>query len=69
MKQMLKRQLKDLPEAQQEQIMALVEKNPELFQKIGKKVQERVKGGEGQQQAAMAVFQEHEKELREAMSQ
>lgn len=68
MKQMLKRQLKQLPEEQQQQILTVVEKNPELFEKIAKKVQERVKEkGEDQQTAAMAVFQQHQSELKQVL--
>lgn len=63
---MLKKQLSELPESQREQVMEAVEKNPELFSDIAQKVQERVKNGEEQQAAAMAVFQENADKLREA---
>ena len=43
MKQMLKRQLKGVPEAEQERIITLVTENPELFEKIGKEIQEKTK--------------------------
>jgi len=32
---MLKSQMKDVPEAEQEKILKIVTENPELFQKIG----------------------------------
>lgn len=63
---MLKKQLSGLPESQREQVMEAVEKNPELFSNIAQEVQDRVKNGEDQQTAAMAVFQEHADELRTA---
>lgn len=63
-KQMVKRQLKGVPEAQQNLILEAVEKNPELFTKIAEKVQERTKGGMGQMEASMKTLREHEAELR-----
>ncbi len=41
--QAMKWKMKDVPEAQREQIMALVQKNPELFKKIGEEVEKRTK--------------------------
>ncbi len=63
-KQMVKRQLKGVPEAQQEMILEAVEKNPELFTKIAEKVQERTKGGMGQMEASMKTLREFESELK-----
>jgi hypothetical protein len=63
-KQVLKYQLKDLPEDQRVMIMALVEKNPELFKKIGEEVQEKTKGGADQMMATMMVMKKYERELR-----
>lgn len=67
MKQMIKRQMKGVPEDQQEQIMTMVEKNPDLFMKIAHDVQEKVKGGMNQQQAMMMVMKANEAELRKAL--
>ena len=64
---MLKSQLKGVPEAQQDMIIAAVEKNPELFENIAKEVQEKIKGGMDQQAATMQVMMAHQKELQEAM--
>jgi len=55
--------MKDMPEAQREQILALVEKNPDLFKKIGEEVDRRVKGGENQMKATMEVMKKHREEL------
>ena len=41
-----------------------MEKDPELFKKIAKEIEEKVKSGMGQQQAGMAVMQKYEAELR-----
>ncbi len=63
-RQALKMKMKDVPEAQREQIMALVEKNPDLFKKIGEEVDNRVKkGGENQMKATMEVMKKYRNEL------
>lgn len=64
LKQAMKWKLKDMPAAQQEQIMAIVKKNPELFKKIGEEVDRRVKkGGENQMKATMEVMKKYRSEL------
>jgi hypothetical protein len=44
-------------------ILRVVEKNPELFQKITKEIEEKVKSGQNQEQAAMEVMTAHREEL------
>lgn len=61
--QALKWKMKDVPEAQREQIMALVQKDPELFKKIGEEVEKRTKGGEEQMKATMEVMKKYRSEL------
>jgi DNA-binding phage protein len=64
LRQMMKAKMKDVPEAQREQIMALVTKDPELFKKIGEEVDRRVKkGGEPQMKATMEVMKKYRSEL------
>lgn len=64
LRQMMKAKLKDVPEAQREQIMQLVTKNPELFKKIGEEVDRRVKkGGEPQMKATMEVMKKYREEI------
>lgn len=64
LKQAMKWKLKDMPAAQQEQIMAIVQKNPDLFKKIGEEVDRRVKkGGENQMKATMEVMKKYRSEL------
>lgn len=67
MKKMLQKQLKNLPQDQQEMWMAVIEKNPKLFEKIAKEMQAEMKGGGNQMTAAMKVLPKYQKELREAM--
>jgi len=64
MKQMLKRQMKDIPAAEQEKMFNIIEKNPDFFGSIAMKVQEKMKTGKDQFTATMEVMKEHEAELR-----
>ena len=63
----MKWKMKDVPEAQREQIMALVKKDPELFKRIGEEVDRRVKGGEPQVKATMEVMKKYRVELSSLM--
>jgi len=63
LKQAMKWKMKNVPAAQQEQIIALVEKNPELFKKIGEEVERRKKGGESEMKATMEVMKKYRAEL------
>ena len=66
-KQLIKKQLKGVPDAEIDRIILLVEKNPALFQRIAAEIQMKAKAGISQQDAAMAVMKEHELELKEAL--
>jgi len=63
LRQYAKYKMKDVPEAQRETMLAMVEKNPELFKKIGEEVERRTKGGESQMKATMEVMKKHRDEL------
>ena len=65
----MKWKMKDVPEAQREQIMTLVKKDPELFKKIGEEVDRRVKGGEPQMKATLEVMKKYRTELAGIMQQ
>jgi hypothetical protein len=65
--QAMKWKMKDVPPEQRDQIMALVQKDPELFKKIGEEVDKRVKGGEPQMKASLAVMKKHGPQLRTLM--
>jgi len=67
MKKMLKKQMKGVPEDQQEQILKMVENNPDLFQKIAKEMQEEMKKGKDQQTAGMEVMMKYQDEIKKAM--
>ena len=63
LRQALKSKMKDVPEAERERMLALMEKNPEFFKKIGEEVQKRVKAGQSEMAATMVVMREHQGEL------
>ncbi|MEX0931609.1 MAG: hypothetical protein WDZ88_02550 [Candidatus Paceibacterota bacterium] len=65
MKKMLKSKMKGVPEAEQDRIIGMVEKNPDLFQKIALEVQAEMKTGKDQMAATMKVMKKYEAELRE----
>lgn len=67
LRKMLKSQLKDVPQEQQEMLLRGFEKNPELFEKIAKETQAKMKEGKDQMSAAMEVMQKYQKELQEAL--
>ena len=68
-KKLLERQLKDAPPDQREMLMGMMEKNPELFEKIAKEMQAELKNNENNQMAAsMKVLPKYQKEIMAAMS-
>ncbi len=69
MKKMLQSQTKHLPKDQQEQVMMMLEKDPDLFMKIAQEVQAEMKKGKDQMAAAMAVMPKYQDRLKELMGQ
>lgn len=68
LKKMLASKMKGVPQAEQDKIFDMIEKNPDLFQKIGAEVQEKMqKEGKDQMAAAMEVMQKHQNELKGLM--
>ncbi len=67
LRKMIKSKLKDVPEAEQEKLITMVEKNPELFQKIAMEAQEKMKGGKDQMAAMMEVMKKYEDDLKKIM--
>jgi hypothetical protein len=62
LKKMLKAQ--GVPEAQIDMVIAMMEKNPELFKKIAEEIQSKIKGGMDQQTASVEVMKKYESELK-----
>ncbi len=67
LKQALKLKMKNVPEAERERMLALMEKNPEFFKKIGGEVQKRVKSGQSEMAATMVVMRAHQGELQKLL--
>lgn len=67
MKQVLKHKLKNVPEAQREMVMGMMEKDPEFFKKIGEEIEKRKKSGQGEMEATMAVMREHQADFQRLM--
>ena len=65
---MLKSQLKNMPQAEQDRLLSAFEKNPKLFENIAREVQEKMKQGKNQMLATMEVTKKYQKELQEALS-
>ena len=63
LKQYAKWKLKDVPEAQREQMTELISKDPQLFKTIGEEIERRKKGGESETKAALEVMKKHRAEL------
>ncbi len=69
MKKILQSQMKDVPEEQQKMIMEMLEKDPSLFEKIAKEIQEELKkNGNNQMAAATKVLPKYQKEIAAVMS-
>ncbi|NCN52431.1 hypothetical protein GW943_01325 [Candidatus Parcubacteria bacterium] len=66
-RKLLESQLKDVPKDQQEMIMTMFEKDPELLEKIAKEIQVEQKKGLSQMQAAMKVMPKYQGQLQALM--
>lgn len=65
----MERKMKDVPEEERNKIITMVEKNPQLFQKIALEIESKMKGGKDQMSATMEVMKSHEEELRKISEQ
>jgi len=68
MKQALKSQLKGVPEAEQDRILDMVERNPEFFENLAKELQDALKSGKDQQTAAIEIMTKHKEALAKMMN-
>lgn len=69
MKKVLASQMKNVPPEQQEMIMTMIEKDPTLFEKIAKEMQEELKkNGNNQMAAAMKVLPKYQQQILSVMS-
>ena len=69
LKKYLKAKMKGVPEEQQEMILKLIEKNPELFEKIGKEIKQKTKEGKTEMAATMEVMRKYQGEIQRLMQE
>ena len=69
MKKMMEHKMKDMPPQQQEQVMKMVQENPELFEKIQKEIKQEMKNGKDQMAASMQVMRKYQSEIQKIMQQ
>ena len=69
MKKLLQSKLKGLPKEEQEKIITLVSKNPELFQEIALKIKAKTDAGADQMMATMTVMKEYKDRIQKLMQQ
>ncbi len=62
-KKMLASKMKGVPEAEQQKIFDMIEKNPDLFQKLALEVQTATKNGKDQMTAAREVMEKYKDQL------
>ena len=64
MRKMLASKMKGVPQAEQDKIFNMIEKNPDFFQKIGIKIQAEMKNGKDQMTATQVVVKKYETEFK-----
>ena len=67
MKKMLGKKLQGVSEADQDKLFDMVEKNPELFQKIATEIKALQKSGKDQMAATVEVMSKYQNELKGLM--
>lgn len=64
LKKMLATKMKGLPQEEQDKVLSMLQKNPELFQKIASEVQVEMSKGKDQMSATTEVVKRYESELK-----
>jgi hypothetical protein len=67
LKAMLGSKLKNVPEAQQDMIFDLIEKNPDLFKEIAEEIQAGVSAGKDQMAVTMEVMERYKPKIEDAL--
>ncbi len=67
MKKLLQSKLKGMPKEEQDKIIAIVTKNPELFQEIAMKIKAKTDSGADQMMATMTVMKEYKDQVQKLM--
>ncbi|MBP6858431.1 MAG: hypothetical protein KBC33_01205 [Candidatus Pacebacteria bacterium] len=69
-KMLVKKQLKGkIPEGEMDKMIDMIEKNPDFFKQMAASIQEKMKSGMSQEEAAMAVMQQDGDQLKKMMGQ
>lgn len=66
---MLQSKLGNLPKEEQDKIIALVTKNPELFQEIAIRIKAKMDGGMDQMKATMDVMGDYKERIQKLMAE
>lgn len=69
MKKLIQSKLGGIPKEQQEKIVALVTKNPQLFQEIAVKIKSQMDSGKDQMKATMSVMEEYKDRIQKLMTE
>lgn len=68
MRKMLEKQTKGMPKEEQEKLLAMLEKDPDLFMQIATEIQAEMKKGKDQMAAAMAIMPKYQSKLQALMA-
>lgn len=68
MKKLIQSKLGNIPKEEQDKIVALVTKNPELFQEIAMKIKSQMDSGKDQMKATMSVMEEYKDTIQKLMA-
>ena len=63
-KKLLESKMKDVPPEQREQVLGMIEKNPDFFETVAKEIQDEIAKGKDQMAATMEVMGRHQDELK-----
>ena len=63
LRQIARFRMKNVPAERREQLLSYLEKDPELFKKIGGEIERRKKGGESEMKATMEVMKKYRADI------
>jgi hypothetical protein len=68
-RKMVESKMKDVPKEEQEKILNLIQKNPELFKKIAEEIQVEMGKGKDQMEASIEVMMKYKDEVEKVMKE
>lgn len=66
-RKVIEHKMKDMPPQYRDMVTALLQDNPELFEKIGKEIEQKKKEGKSEQAAAMEVMRKYQGDIQKVM--